>query len=97
MTKGMAVLAGASAMLIVGVAVTIARADELSEMRANDVLLQQKLDQARAFNGDASPPAEDGQGSLQGSFPRSFRIPGTETSVRVGGSVTATVHDSLGR
>jgi hypothetical protein len=63
-------------------------------MRANDVLLQQKLDQARALNG--AVPA-DGEGSLQGSFPGSFRVPGTKTSVRVGGNVTATFHDSLGR
>jgi type II secretory pathway pseudopilin PulG len=97
MTKGMAVLAGAAAIFIAGGGLAIARADELSDMRANDVLLQQKIDQARALNGDVPPPAEDGRGSRQGSFPRSFRIPGTETSVRIGGDVTATVHDSLGR
>jgi type II secretory pathway pseudopilin PulG len=97
MTKGMAVLAGMSAMLIAGVGLTVAQADELSDMRANNVLLQQKIDQARALNGDVPPPAENGQGPMQGSFPQSFRIPGTETSVRIGGNVTATVHDSLGR
>jgi len=90
------VLAGASVLLVAGLGLYPARADELSDMRANNLLLQQKIDQAHALNGDA-PAAEDGQGSLQGSFPGSFRIPGTETSVRVGGNVTATVHDSLGR
>jgi len=97
MTKGLAVLAGASAMLLAGVGFPIAHADELSDLRANNVLLQQKIDQARAINGDIPPPAEDGQGALHGSFPRSFRIPGTETSVRIGGNLTATIHDSLGR
>jgi hypothetical protein len=85
-------LAGASAILLAGAC--IARADELSDLRANNLLLQQKIDQARAANGEAP---EDAPASLQGSFPRSFRIPGTETSVRIGGNVTATVHDSLER
>lgn len=96
MTRGLAVLAAAS-VLMAGVGFTIAHADELSDMRANNVLLQQKIDQARALNGDMPPPAADGQGAPLGSFPRSFRIPGTETSVRVGGNLTATIHDSLGR
>ncbi|HEY1796342.1 MAG TPA: hypothetical protein VGG57_09500 [Stellaceae bacterium] len=97
MTGGQAVLAVASAILVAGV-IPLARADELSDLRANNVLLQQKIDQARALNGDApSPSGEGGPGSLQGSFPGSFRIPGTQTSVRVGGNVTATAHDSLER
>jgi type II secretory pathway pseudopilin PulG len=98
MTRGQAVLAFASAILLAGAVAAAARADELSDLRANNLLLQQKIDQARALNGDApAPSAPDGQGSLQGSFPGSFRIPGTQTSVRVGGNVTETVHDSLGR
>jgi type II secretory pathway pseudopilin PulG len=95
MTQGRAVLAAATAVLLVGSA---ASADELADLRANNLLLQQKIDQARALNGEApAPSGPDGQNSLQGSFPGSFRVPGTETSVRVGGNVTATVHDSLGR
>jgi hypothetical protein len=35
------------------------------------------------------PPAGDTTGA--GSFPRSFLIPGTDTSVRIGGSVDATL------
>jgi hypothetical protein len=98
MTRGQAVLAGASAILLAGIGLSAARADELSDLRANNLLLQQKVDRAHALSGDApAPSGEDGQGSLQGSFPGSFRIPGTQTSVRVGGNVTATVHDSLGR
>jgi type II secretory pathway pseudopilin PulG len=98
MARGQAVLACASAILLAGAVVSAAHADELSDLRANNLLLQQKLDQARALNGDAPPPStEDGQNSLQGSFPGSFRVPGTQTSVRVGGNLTGTFHDSLGR
>jgi type II secretory pathway pseudopilin PulG len=97
MTRGHAILAAAAAMLVAGLAVPAARADELSDLRANNLLLQQKLDQARALDGARPPSAEDGQSSLHGSFPGSFRVPGTQTSVRVGGNVTETVHDSLGR
>ena len=98
MTKRQAVTAGAAAILIAGLTGPAARADELSDMRATNLLLQQKLDQARALNGDApASSAPNGPNSLQGSFPGSFRIPGSETSVRVGGNVTATVHDTLDR
>jgi hypothetical protein len=98
MTWCQAILAGASAFLAAGLALPAAHADELSDLRANNVLLEQKLDQARALNGEIpAPHAGDGQNSLQGSFPGSFRVPGTQTSVRVGGNVTATFHDSLGR
>lgn len=98
MTHGQAILAATLAMFVAGFAVPSVRANELADLRANNLLLQQKIDQARALNGEAPPPAaSDGQNSLQGNFPGSFRIPGTETSVRIGGNVTATVHDSLGR
>lgn len=96
MTLGRTVLALMLATILIAGA-RLAHADELSDLRANNVLLQQKIDQARALNGAPSPAAQDGGSSLQGSFPRSFRIPGTETSVRVGGNITATVHDSLER
>jgi hypothetical protein len=101
MTRGQAVLAGMLAILLAGLVGSVgfgARGDELSDLRANNLLLQQKIDQARALNGDApAPSAQGGQNSLQGSFPGSFRVPGSDTSVRVGGNVTATAHDSLGR
>jgi type II secretory pathway pseudopilin PulG len=98
MTRGQAILAGAAAILVASAVPFAARADELSDLRANSLLLQQKIDQARALNGDApAASAPDGQSSLQGGFPGSFRVPGTETSVRVGGNVTAIAHDSLGR
>jgi Porin subfamily/DcaP outer membrane protein len=91
-----------------------AGADELSDLRANQQLLQQRIDQlaqaqAQGFiapkpsPGVSSPQAPlpgtagggatqglgyraaPGAPSLGGSFPRSFLIPGTDTSIRVGG------------
>jgi hypothetical protein len=66
-----------------------ARADELADLRANNQLLQQRLDQLSQTR-DKPEPAP-GAGLAAGSFPRSFLIPGTDTSVRVGGSVTGIV------
>jgi hypothetical protein len=66
-----------------------ARGDELSDLRASNQLLQQRLDQLSQNPGETASPAS---GALQqGSFPRSFVIPGTETSLRIGGSVTGVV------
>jgi hypothetical protein len=67
-----------------------ARADELSELRANQELLQQRLDQlSQAFPG--SVPAA-GTPVTSGAFPRSFLIPGTDTSLRIGGFAQANVN-----
>jgi hypothetical protein len=70
-----------------------ARADELSDMRANNDLLQQRIDQlAQTVPGggiSAMGTKElPGVGIVGGSFPRSFLIPGTDTSLRVGGQIT---------
>jgi hypothetical protein len=75
-----------------------ARADELSDLRADNDLLQQKLDQLAAFPGldvgPARPFSEDETtpvpAAIQGSFPRSFLIPGTDTSIRIGGFINLT-------
>ncbi|MGH7095786.1 MAG: hypothetical protein ACREFB_19935 [Stellaceae bacterium] len=84
----------AAILAVVGCAT--ARADELSDLRANSELLAQKLAQARALNGDPAPPPHDAAKTpLQGSFPGSFLIPGTRTSVRIGGNVTTIGHDTL--
>ena len=89
-----------------------ARADELADLRANQQLLQQRIDQlAQAQTQTAAlfPPGSAGGGgtiplgykaapsapSLGGSFPRSFLIPGTDTSIRVGGFVDITALDFL--
>src|SRR5271165_2231112 len=64
-----------------------ARADELNDLRANQSSIQSRIDQlARPADPQTNPPpaATVPNG---GSFPRSFLVPGTDTSVRVGGAV----------
>src|SRR6516162_5056350 len=97
------------AMAISGLAATIAlltglpsaNADELADLKANQELLQRRIDQlaqaapapGTAGGGAAQPlgyQAAPGQPSLGGSFPRSFLIPGTDTSIRIGGFVDYT-------
>ncbi|HZT87329.1 MAG TPA: DcaP family trimeric outer membrane transporter [Stellaceae bacterium] len=94
MTAAVALLTGMSA----------ARADELADLRANQQLLQQRVDQlAQAtapsavpqvpgglYGGGPANPAASAP-SLGGSFPRSFLIPGTDTSIRIGGQITEVV------
>src|SRR6266567_139522 len=65
-----------------------AYADELADLRANQELLQQRLDQlAQVPPGAVAPAGPIGVGS----FPRSFLIPGTDTSMRVGGQGVGSV------
>ena len=63
--------------------------NELDQLRANQQLLQQRLDQLEqiAQVGTAKPTLPPGTASLAGSFPRSFLIPGTDTSISIGGRV----------
>jgi hypothetical protein len=56
---------------------------------------QSRIDQlaqpaARQTSGRPDEP-NSSKGASPGSFPRSFLIPGTDTSIRVGGSVDATI------
>src|SRR5207237_5505427 len=69
-----------------------ANADELADLRANQELLQRRVDQL-AQAGPAAFPAPPGPGGpvMTGSFPRSFVIPGTEVSLRVGGQGVGSV------
>jgi hypothetical protein len=85
-TAAFAVLLAAAVLLAGGSA---ARADELADLRANSDLLQQRVDQARQTAAD--PGAGPNAPLTTGSFPRSFLIPGTDTSIRIGGSVTGIV------
>jgi Porin subfamily/DcaP outer membrane protein len=76
-----------------------ARADELDDLRANQELLQKRIDQLSQAAPGSVPipgqyvpgygpptgPAGPNQPVVSGSFPRSFLIPGTDTSIRVGG------------
>ena len=95
-----AAIGGMTAAVVVLAGLPAARADELADLRANQQLLQQRIDQlAQAQAQMASPVgapsttggaaygthAVPGAGLVGGSFPRSFLIPGTDTSIRVGG------------
>jgi len=63
--------------------------DELTQLRANQELLQQRLDQLEqiAQVGPERPHLPPGTTSLAGSFPRSFLIPGTDTSISISGQI----------
>jgi Porin subfamily len=84
----------AAAALLMGV-MTV-HADELADLRANQLVLQQRIDQLAAAQAADKPqqqaavlggPVVAGQPSLAGSFPRSFLIPGTNTSLAISGFV----------
>src|ERR1700758_1648138 len=76
-----------------------ASADELADLRANQELLQRRIDQLAqnppgpsiGVPGAYGAQAHPGEMAIQGSFPRSFLIPGTDTSIRVGGFVDETL------
>jgi hypothetical protein len=105
---GGATAIGSAAILALLANFPMAAADELSDLRASQQALQQQLNQlppdqpqspppatpptTPAVNG-ASPPSDSPL--IGGSFPRSFVIPGTDTSVRVGGTIDETLgyHD----
>ena len=58
-----------------------AAADELADLRANQELLQRRIDQLAQVPPPAPPPGGPGGPVLAGSFPRSFVIPGTDVSL----------------
>src|SRR5438067_1978069 len=95
-----------AAIGVLGAALTLlagppaAQGDELADLRANQELLQKRLDQLSQAPPAAPGPYVPGFGPetrpaaapiTVGSFPRSFLIPGTETSLRIGGQVRTTV------
>jgi hypothetical protein len=81
----------AAVLLLTGLAG--ARADELSDLRANQQVIEQRLDQLQqppapeAPDGRPDDAAPDQPTIRGGSFPRSFVIPGTNTSVTISGSI----------
>jgi len=91
----MAAIGGLSAAIALLTGLPAARADELADLRANQELLQKRIDQL----SQAPPPGPGGPfvpgfgpetrpaaaPVTTGSFPRSFLIPGTDTSLRIGG------------
>ena len=102
-----AAIGGMTAAVVLLTGLPAAKADELSDLRANQQLLQQRIDQLAQAEAQApttaphiTGPGEGGaygaravpgQALAGGSFPRSFLIPGTDTSIRVGGFVDETL------
>jgi hypothetical protein len=74
-----------------------ARADELGDLRANQQLMQERIDQLAQAKAPGNPygvgvgPGPTTVQMMGGSFPRSFLIPGTDTSIRVGGEARLNV------
>ncbi|MBV9199271.1 MAG: hypothetical protein JOY83_05940, partial [Alphaproteobacteria bacterium] len=90
-----AALGGLTATIALLTGLPPANADELADLRANQELLQRRIDQlaqaavprgggAAGSNVYGTEPVP-GAALIGGSFPRSFLIPGTDTSIRVGG------------
>jgi hypothetical protein len=75
----------AAAALLTGL--PSAQADELAQLKANQALLQQRLNQLEQQAAVGAAPVPPGAPSLAGSFPRSILIPGTNTSMQIGGFV----------
>ena len=86
-----AALGGLTAVVALITALPSARADELGDLRANQELLQRRIDQLAQVPPPGAPPGGPGGPVMAGSFPRSFVIPGTEVSLRVGGQGVGTV------
>ena len=94
-------LAAVSAMVGLLTCLPAASADELADLRANQELLQKRIDQlSQAPAQPQAAPYVPGFGPethkqvsgipvVGGSFPRSFLIPGTDTSLRIGGFANA--------
>jgi hypothetical protein len=99
-----AALGGVTAAIALLTGLSGANADELADLRTNQELLQRRIDQlaqAQELHAPGGTPgggiagamgaqAIPGQSIVGGSFPRSFLIPGTETSIRVGGFIDLT-------
>jgi len=100
-TGTLAAIGGLTATIALLTGIPAAKADELADLRANQELLQRRIDQLAQVS---TPPPGTGYGVpgalgtqavpgaplAGGSFPRSFLIPGTDTSIRLGGFVDLT-------
>jgi hypothetical protein len=92
---GVAAISGLSAAIALLTGLPAVSADELADLRANQELLQKRIDQLSQAPPPGAPgPYVPGFGPesrptaapvTTGSFPRSFLIPGTDTSLRIGG------------
>jgi len=94
-----AAVGGSIAAILLLTGSPVSKADELADLRANQELLQKRIDQLSQAPppsapapgqyvpgfGQQAPGAGAGAPIVTGSFPRSFLIPGTDTSLRIGG------------
>jgi porin-like protein len=97
--RKIAALGASTAALAMLTGLAGARADELSDLRLNQQLLSQRIDQLAAvgqktgnwemFSVDTNPAAS--APATAGSFPRSILIPGTDTSLKVYGQITEVI------
>src|SRR5262249_43632454 len=92
-------IGGLTATIALLTGLPAASADEVADLRANQELLQRRIDQlaqaAPVIKGPGVAPAMGaeavpGAAIIGGSFPRSFLIPGTDTSIRIGGFIDLT-------
>ncbi len=93
----LAAIGSLTAMIALQTGLPGARADELQDLIANQQLLQQRIDQlakaqANEQTGEQQAavlggPVVAGAPSIAGSFPRSFLIPGTNTSLAISGFI----------
>src|SRR5919197_1125329 len=78
-------------IFVLATGLSVAHADELADLRANQELLQRRLDQLAQVPPPPPPAPGPGGPVMAGSFPRSFVIPGTEVSLRIGGQGVGSV------
>jgi hypothetical protein len=97
MVRVLAAIGGLTALIALETGMPPAQADELSDLQADVQLLQQRVDQIERQQA-AVPPREQqavvvggpvvaGTPAIAGSFPRSFLIPGTNTSIAISGYI----------
>jgi hypothetical protein len=92
MTRQLAAL-GLLILIAAGADSSVARADRDQDLRADEALLQARLDGLAQLpsSGDVYGVGPDNPAAMAqvtgGSFPRSILIPGTETSLRVSGQI----------
>ena len=94
-----AAIGGLTATVALLAGLPAAQADELADLKANQELLQRRIDQlAQAPRGGGTTGGAvygtepvPGAALVGGSFPRSFLIPGTDSSIRVGGQADLTI------
>jgi hypothetical protein len=71
-----------------------ASADGLDNLRNDQASIRSRIDQLARPQSQPQAGEQPGQpagaAATPGSFPRSFLIPGTDTSIRIGGSVDGT-------